>query len=64
MYLPTALILGVDATTRLVDSARPDAPVVPYVEPPQRIRSVRLALSKSFHRAARAIAPPECSPAP
>jgi hypothetical protein len=59
MELPAAFITGLNGVTDEVNSARPDAPVVPYVEPTPRGRSVRLVLSAALHRAARAVAPVE-----
>lgn len=57
MQLPTAYITALDGVTRELASARPDAPVVPHVEPVGRTRALRLALSRGLLWAARAAAP-------
>ena len=59
MELPAAFITGLNGVTGEVNSARPNAPVVPYAEPAPAGRSVRLALSAALYRAARAVAPAE-----
>jgi hypothetical protein len=63
--LPVAMIIAQDAVSREVNSARPDAPVVPYVAPvhrrPRTFR-VRTALAGALQRAADALAPAEHSP--
>jgi D-alanyl-D-alanine dipeptidase len=59
--LPLAMILSEAATTREVNSARPDAPVVP--EPAPRTRRTRVALATLLERAAFTVAPSEWSPA-
>jgi D-alanyl-D-alanine dipeptidase len=60
-HLPLAMILSEAATTRAVNSARPDAPVVP--EPAPRSRRTRVALATLLERAAFTVAPSEWSPA-
>ena len=61
-----AMLIAQDVVSRDVNSARPDAPVVPYVAPARR-RSrtfrTRAALAGLFQRAADVVAPAECSPA-
>jgi hypothetical protein len=61
-----AMLIAQDVVSRDVNSARPDAPVVPYVAPARRrgrtVRS-RAALAGVLQRAADAVAPAECSPA-
>ncbi|WIM97538.1 hypothetical protein ACTOB_001067 [Actinoplanes oblitus] len=54
MELPTAYLRGVHDTNREVLSARPDAPVVPFVEKPPRLR---LSLARVLYRVAAAVAP-------
>jgi hypothetical protein len=64
--LPIAMIIAQDAMSRAVDSARPDAPVVPYVasaRPRTRTLRTRAALAGLLQRAADVVAPGECSPA-
>jgi hypothetical protein len=64
--LPIAMIIAQDAMSRAIDSARLDAPVVPYVAPARRrTRTVRTraALAGVLQRAADVVAPGECSPA-
>jgi hypothetical protein len=56
MEMPAAYIMGVNAMAEAY-SARPDAPVVPHVEPAPRSRPIRLALSRALHRAGDAVAP-------
>jgi len=55
--LPIAMI----TSARLMDleaySARPDAPVVPYVEPKRRVRRTRAAVADALHRIADRLAP-------
>jgi hypothetical protein len=61
-----AMLISQDAVSHDVNSARPDAPVVPYVEPARRrIRTfrTRAALAGVLQRAAEVVAPAECSPA-
>ncbi|MFV2009871.1 MULTISPECIES: hypothetical protein [Micromonosporaceae] len=63
MEMASGFVGAINEVSRNVNSARPDAPVVPHVERPQRTRLVRLALAKGLQRAAQAIAPAERSPA-
>ena len=63
MQMPTAYVIALDNVTREVDSARPNAPTVPYHKPARRTRALRLALARGLHRAARAIDPAEPAPA-
>jgi hypothetical protein len=64
--LLVAMLIAQDVVSRDVNSARPDAPVVPHVAPARR-RSrtfrTRAALAGVLHRAADVAAPAECSPA-
>jgi len=56
--------LGVlDSATREVNSARPDAPVVPHRERIAPTRRSRYAIAGVLERAAAAVAPSEYSPA-
>ena len=56
--------LGVlDSATRELNSARPDAPVVPHRERVAPTRRSRSAIAGLLERAADAVAPSECSPA-
>jgi hypothetical protein len=57
----TAALLSRTAS-REVTSARPHAPVVPYVATTPRTPRVRVALAAALERASRAVAPAECSP--
>ncbi len=60
---PFAMVMANLVTTRELHSARPDAPVVPYVATPARgprARRSRTAVAGLLHRAARAIEPAEC----
>lgn len=53
-----------DELMREARSALPDAPVVPERAPrPAPTRRTRIALANGLQRAARAVAPAECSPA-
>lgn len=64
--LPIAMIIAQDAMSRAVDSARPDAPVVPDVAPARRRTRTfrtRAVLAGALQRAADTVAPAECSPA-
>jgi hypothetical protein len=61
-----AMLISQDAVSRDVNSARPDAPVVPYVAPAHRRARTfrtRAALAGVLQRAAEVVAPAECSPA-
>ena len=57
MELPTAYLRGISDVTREVNSARPDAPVVPHREPDPRTPRLRRSLSRALYRAAAAVAP-------
>ncbi len=59
--LPLAMILSQGTTAFEVNSARPDAPVVPA--PLARTRRTRVALADLLERVAATIAPSEWSPA-
>jgi hypothetical protein len=59
--LPLAMILAEGSTSLEVNSARPDAPVVPA--PVARTRRTRVALADLLERVAATVAPSECSPA-
>ena len=48
---------------RELRSARPDAPVVPHIEPTPRTVRTRLAVAGLLERAAAAVSPTECVPA-
>jgi hypothetical protein len=61
--LPLAYILSDGATSLEVNSARPDAPVVPERVRVARTRRSRIALAGLLERAAATVAPAECSPA-
>lgn len=64
MDMASGFVTALSVTTREVNSARPDAPVVPHVERNgQRALPVRRALAGALQRAAHAIAPAEHSPA-
>jgi hypothetical protein len=63
MELPTAYIRGISDVTSEVNSARPNAPVVPYRERAPRTPWLRLSLSHTLFRAAAAIAPAGHRPA-
>jgi hypothetical protein len=54
MELPTAYLRGLHATDREILSARPDAPVVPFVERTPRLRT---AVARALYRASAAVAP-------
>lgn len=62
---PVALITVRRAAQVLVDSARPDAPVVPDVPRADvaRLVATRGVLAALLRRAADRVAPPVCSPA-
>lgn len=57
MEMPAALVTAVNGVGHELTSALPDAPVVPYVEKPQRTRAAREALARSLVRAADAVRP-------
>ncbi|GAB3056294.1 hypothetical protein [Micromonospora schwarzwaldensis] len=55
MEMPAAFVTAVNAVDYEFASARPNAPVVPHVEKPQRTRFVREALARRLTRAAKAV---------
>ncbi|MEV4628525.1 hypothetical protein AB0J90_19875 [Micromonospora sp. NPDC049523] len=57
MELPAAFVIALNDVEFEFNSARPDAPVVAYVERPQRARLVRTKIAEGLVRAARAIEP-------
>ncbi|MDZ5446888.1 hypothetical protein U2F26_29875 [Micromonospora sp. 4G57] len=67
MEQSTGFVLAVDAVTRHVNSARPDAPVRPDRPRPARLTPTRLAAAGALRRLADlmeprpAPAPPACS---
>lgn len=64
--LPIAMIIAADAVSREVNSAQPDALVVPYVAPTRRRTRtfrIRAVLAAVLQRAADVVAPVDCSPA-
>ncbi|MEU8080281.1 hypothetical protein AB0B31_33100 [Catellatospora citrea] len=52
MEMPAAFVSAVDSVAYEFASARPNAPVVPHVERPRRIRAVRAGLARGLTRAA------------
>ncbi len=57
-YEPIAANLAVELTRRAVNSARPDAPVVPDPEPrPARLATARLRTAGSLRAVARWVEP-------
>jgi hypothetical protein len=61
---PIAAIVVRNAAERAINSARPNAPVVP--EPERRIRESRFSITRrviagALHRAGDVVAPPACS---
>ncbi|SCL72285.1 hypothetical protein GA0070606_6031 [Micromonospora citrea] len=63
MDQPTGLIVAIDAVTRHVNSARPDAPVVAERPRAARLAPTRLAAAGALRRLADRIQPPPL-PAP
>nr|MDT0659131.1 hypothetical protein [Micromonospora sp. DSM 115978] len=57
MEMPAAFVIAVKGVDYEFNSARPNAPVVPHVEKPQRTRTVRDALTKGLTRATQALKP-------
>jgi hypothetical protein len=57
MEMPAAFVLAVNGVTHEYASALPGAPVVPHVERPRRVRTVRTALANGLIQVARVIAP-------
>lgn len=64
MEQPTGFVLAVDAVTRHVNSARPDAPVRPERPRVARLASTRLAAAGVLRRLADRIQPPSVAAAP
>ena len=61
--LPLAFILSEGATSLEVNSARPNAPVVPEQPRIPHTRRSRLALAGALERAAALVAPADYAPA-
>jgi hypothetical protein len=57
MEMPAAFVTAVNAVEFEFNSARPDAPVVPYVEKPRRTRLFRRSLAKGLNLAVRVVKP-------
>ncbi|WDZ84495.1 hypothetical protein [Micromonospora cathayae] len=57
MEMPAAFVTAVNDVDFEFNSARPNAPVVPYVAKPQRTRVVREALARGLVRAADVVRP-------
>ncbi|WP_446220191.1 hypothetical protein [Micromonospora sp. IBHARD004] len=57
MEQPTGYVLAVDAVTRHVNSARPDAPVRPDRPRPARLTPTRLAAAGALRRLADLMEP-------
>lgn len=57
MEMPAAFVTAINDVDFEFNSARPNAPVVPHVEKPQRTQAVRAALTKGLTRAAHVIRP-------
>lgn len=55
--MPAAFVTAVNGVDFEFNSARPNAPVVPHVEKPQRTRAAREALARGLARAADAVRP-------
>ncbi|GHJ18113.1 MULTISPECIES: hypothetical protein [unclassified Micromonospora] len=55
MEMPAAFVTAVNAVDFEFASARPDAPVVPYVEKPPRTRAVRAAVARRLARVAKVV---------
>ncbi|KAB1139295.1 hypothetical protein DER29_3029 [Micromonospora sp. M71_S20] len=64
MEQPTGFVLAVDAVTRHVNSARPDAPVRPERPRVARLAPTRLAAAGVLRRLADRIQPPPVAAAP
>ena len=63
-YEPIAADLAVRLTKQHVESARPDAPVVPDRVRPQRLRATRTAMAADLRRVAAWLEPAERCPMP
>ncbi|WP_433347342.1 hypothetical protein [Micromonospora sp. CA-111912] len=57
MELPAAFVLATSAVEHEFNSARPDAPVVPFEERPHRVQQFRYLVAGGLRRAATVIAP-------
>ncbi|WP_428963104.1 hypothetical protein [Micromonospora fluostatini] len=55
MEMPAAFTTAINDVNYEFNSARPNAPVVPHVEKPQRTRIAREALARGLSRAADAV---------
>jgi hypothetical protein len=55
MEMPAAFVTAINSVEFEFNSARPNAPVVPHVEKPQRSRAVRRSLAKVLTRAVRVV---------
>jgi hypothetical protein len=64
VYEPIAADLAVRLTKQHVESARPDAPVVPDRVRPQRLRALRTTMAADLHRVASWLEPAERCPVP
>jgi hypothetical protein len=63
MEFASGFVTAVNEATREMNSARPNAPVVPHIERTRPTYPIRKAIASGLHRIARAIAPAERSPA-
>ncbi|WBB79891.1 hypothetical protein O7606_00290 [Micromonospora sp. WMMD882] len=57
MEMPAAFVTAMNDLDFEFASARPDAPVVPHVEKPRRVRAAREALARGLARTADAVRP-------
>jgi hypothetical protein len=55
--IASAAVTASKLVSEEINSARPGAPPIPYVERPPRLRRARLLLSAALHRVASAVAP-------
>ncbi|MGW4463467.1 hypothetical protein [Micromonospora sp. NBC_01796] len=62
MEMPAAFVIALNDVEFEFNSARPDAPVVPYVERARRTRLVRTKVAEALVRAARVIEPTRPAP--
>ncbi|SCF24433.1 hypothetical protein [Micromonospora mirobrigensis] len=62
MEHPTGYTLAIDAVTRHVNSARPDAPVLPHREPRPRLAPSRLLAATALRRLADLMEPAPAKP--
>ncbi|MEV6599499.1 hypothetical protein AB0M36_21970 [Actinoplanes sp. NPDC051346] len=63
MESPAAYLRAVQEVTREMNSARPDAPVVPHRQRLRRTSLLRLTVSRALYRASVAVAPAGHHPA-